>query len=63
MSLPSHKTILWNLPVKYFQEFGCQGSGPHRKFLFLESKIAEAESVLIYILVTFVLENCCVSEC
>lgn len=29
-------------------EFGHQGSGPHGKFLFLGSKVAEAESVLIH---------------
>lgn len=39
------KTILWSLPVKYFWEFWCQGSGPCGKFLFLGSRVAEAESV------------------
>lgn len=56
MSLVSHKTILWGLPIKYFWKSGHPRSGPHGKFLFF------IESMLIYILVTFVLEKCCISK-
>lgn len=63
MSLLSHKTVSLGLSVKYFWKFERQGSGPDGKFLFLGSKGAEAESVLIYILVTIVLEKCCISDC
>lgn len=52
MSLPSHKTLSWSLPIKYFLEFGRHGSGLHDKFLFLGSKDAGAESLLIPILVS-----------